>query len=143
MRMSSTSSRMRARACSPHCVQTIRTLRPYTLRYAIHKQFHLVGIIVIAPQIHFLTRGPVPMREEMKYRSVSPLGLIEIIDILREAGQIDDSEIRASCRPSVWSRLSDVVKSCPYVLSADEGIVTHELQGLFVSITPWSMTIVI
>jgi hypothetical protein len=124
-------------------MQTILGLCSDTLRYAVHKQFHLVCIIVIAPKIHFLTRIPVPMREKMQNRLISPLRLVEIVHILREASQIHDSEIRTSGRPAVWSRLSNVVEARPYILSADEIIVTYQFQSLFVSISPRSMAIVI
>jgi hypothetical protein len=57
-------------------MQTVLSLCSDALGYAIHKQFHLVGIIVIAPKIHFLTQIPVPMREKMQNRLISPFGLI-------------------------------------------------------------------
>ena len=79
----------------------------------------------------------------MKYRSVSPLRPVKMICVLRETGEVDDSEVRTARRPSVRSRLADIVEACPDVLSADEIVISYELDGLFMSIALRNMAIII
>ena len=73
----------------------------------------------------------------------APSCLVDPVSVLRETGKVYDAEIRAACRPSVWSRFSDVVESCPYELSADEIIVAYELEGLLVGASPWNTAVLI
>ena len=128
---------------TPCRMQAIRSLRLHALRLAVDKKFHLVGIVVIAPHINILSRRPVPVREKMEHRLVRPLRLIEVIGILRKSGKVDDAEIRAACRPSVRSRLADIVESRPHILPADESIVTNQLYGFLMRVSPRHMAIVV
>jgi len=80
----------------------------------------------------------------MQHRLIrTPLGLIHVVDILREAGQVDDAEVRAACRPTVGSRLTDVIEARPEVLSTDEVVVLHMTHSSFVTVAPRNMTIVV
>ena len=79
----------------------------------------------------------------MKHLLVRPFRLIKIISVLREARQIDNTEIGTACRPSERSRLAYIVEPCPQILSANKVIVTYQLDSFLVRIPPRHMTIVI
>ena len=83
------------------------------------------------------------MREKVKDILVCPFRLIEIIHIFRETCQIDNTEERAACRPSIWSRLAYIVKAGPDILSAYEFIVSYKLESFLVGIAPWNMAVLI
>ena len=50
-----------------------------------------------------------------------PLALVEVEDVLGEAGRIDGAEVRALGRPAVRRGLADVVEAGPDELAGDEG----------------------
>ena len=97
----------------------------HALALAIDEEFHLIGIVVIAPQIHGLSFRPVPMREEMEHRLVGPLTLIHVITVFREAGKVDDAEVTAASREAVRCWLTDIIPACPDELSGTIGRVFH------------------
>ena len=117
---------------TPHDVIGVLVLGPYALTLAVDEEFHLVGIVIIAPHVDGLTGQPVPVREQMEHRLLCPLALIHVIHILREAGKVYYSEITAACWEPVWCWLADVVETCPDELSADESIMLHHIPRLLV-----------
>ena len=127
----------------PYHVQVVLVFTAYSLRLAIYEKFNLIGIVVIAPHIYFLSFSPVPVREQVQYLFVCPFCLIQIINVFRETCQIDDSKVGTSCRPSVWSWFAYIVKSCPDVLSADKIIISYQFYVFLVSVTPWNMAVLI
>ena len=79
----------------------------------------------------------------MQDLSVCPFRLIQVIHILRESSQVDNSEIGTASRPTVRSRFTDIIETGPNLLSADKVIFLYQLQGFFVRTSPRGMTIVI
>ena len=71
------------------------------------------------------------------------LGLIHVVDILREPGQVDNAKVRAACRPTVRSRLTDIIEARPDVLSTDKVVVLHMTHSTFVTVAPRNMTVVV
>ena len=72
----------------------------------------------------------------MQHRLIrTPLGLIHVVDILREAGQVDNAKVRAACRPTVRSRLTDIIEARPDVLSTDKVVVLHMTHSTFVTVS--------
>ena len=66
--------------------------------------------------------GPVHRHDVDHRRSRgAPLALIEIEDVLREAGGVDGAEVRALRRPAVGRRLADVIPAGPDELAGDVG----------------------
>jgi len=49
----------------------------------------------------------------MQNRIAGPLAFIHIIDIFREAGQIDYTEVRAARRPPVRRGFAKIIETCP------------------------------
>ena len=114
----------------------INGLLANTLALAVHEEFHLVCVVVVAPHVDGLSRNPVPMREEMKHVLLRPLTLIHKISVLRETCQVDDSEVAASCRISIRSRFSYIIETGPDKLSTHEIIMFHHIPSLLVRAAP-------
>ncbi len=84
------------------------------------------------------------MREEVQQHLVrTPVGLIHVVNILREASQVDNAKVRAACRPTVRSRLTDIIETRPDVLSADKVVVLHMTHSTFVTVAPRNMTVIV
>src|SRR5436190_19900980 len=70
---------------------------------------------------------PGPMGEDVGHRVVgTPMGLIEVKAVLREAREVNDPEIRRArwITPAApWSRLADVVEAGPDKFPGDGGAV--------------------
>ena len=82
--------------------------------------------------------------KKMQHRLVrTPLGLIHIVDVLREASQVDNAKVRATCRPTVRSRLTDIIEARPDVLSTDKVVVLYMAHSTFVTVAPRNMTVVV
>src|SRR5574344_2634251 len=97
-----------------HMVLMTVCLVAHALTLTIHKEFHFICLIIIAPHVYLLTGQPVPVREEMKHPlPVIPLTLIHIVHILGETRQIDDAEITAAGWESVRSGFADIVETRP------------------------------
>ena len=129
---------------APHDVEIVFSLVAHTLRLSIHEKLHFVGIVIICPQIYVLSLRPIPMWEKMQHRLVrTPLGLIHIVDVLREASQVDNAKVRATCRPTVRSRLTDIIEARPDVLSTDKVVVLYMAHSTFVTVAPRNMTVVV
>ena len=71
------------------------------------------------------------------------LRLVEIVNILREASQIDYAEVTAACGPAIRRRLADVVEASPYELTAYPRIAAHEEQVLLVGVAPRHMAVLV
>ena len=61
-----------------------------------------------------------PMRQQMHHRLIRPLALIEIVQVLGKASQVDRAAHKSSKRPTAMhvSRFSDVINSGPAKMSA-------------------------
>ncbi len=91
------------------------------LRLTVDEEFDFIGIVVVGPHVNFLSRLPVPMREEVKHSLVgAPLRLIHIIYVFRDAGKVYNAEVGTAGRPAEGCRLSEVVESGPDELTGDE-----------------------
>ena len=113
------------------------------LALTINEEFHLVGMVVIAPHIYLLTRNPVPVREEMEHILVSPLALVHIVTILWQTSEVDDTEVAATCRIRIRSRLADIVEARPDKLSAHKVVVLNHIPCFLVGTAPRGVHIVV
>ena len=113
------------------------------LTLAVDKEFYLIGMIIVAPQVNFLSLLPVPVREQIEHRFVGPFALVHIIDILRLSGQVDDTKIAAAGGETVRRRLTDIVETRPDKLSTDIRCMLHDIPRLFVCRTPGGVHIVV
>lgn len=57
--------------------------------------------------------------------------------------QVDNAKVRAACRPTVRSRLTDIIEARPDVLSTDKVVVLHMTHSTFVTVAPRNMTVVV
>ena len=122
-----------------HIVTAFRVLyglTAHTLALTVDEEFHLVGIVVVAPHIDLLTRYPVPVGEEMQHRRRGPLALIHVVGVLGEACQVDDTKIGTACRESVGRGFTDVVPTRPDILSTNVGRMLHHIPCLLMCRTP-------
>ena len=108
---------------SPCNMVIMFTLAADALALIIDEQLSLISLIVLCPEIDLLTGEPVPVREEMKHRLISPLALIHIIRVLRETCQIDKSEVTATGRETIRCGLANVIETCPDELATYKGIM--------------------
>ena len=72
----------------------------------------------------------------MEHGLIGPLTLIHIIGILREACQVDESEVTATGRETIRGGLANVIETGPDELSAHKGIVLDNIPSLLVSAGP-------
>ena len=100
-------------------------------------------MIIVAPQVNFLSLLPVPVREQIEHRLVGPFALVHIINILRQSGQVDDTKIAAAGGETVRRRLTDIVETRPDKLSADIRCMLYHIPRLFVCRTPGGVHIVV
>ena len=79
----------------------------------------------------------------MEHRFLCPLALIHIIDILGESCQVDDAKVRATGWETVWCGFTDIVETCPDVLSTNVGRMFHDIPQLLMGTRPRGMHIVV
>ena len=115
----------------------------YSLRFAVKEKFYFISIIIVCPKVNRFTFLPIPVRKNVKNVFFSSFGLIHIIYILRESVKIYNSKIRTPGRPTVRNRFSKVIKTCPYIHSANKIVILHQSPAIFMSSSPRYMTIVI
>jgi len=126
-----------------HMILVVVLLAPHALAAPVDEEFHLVGLVVVAPQVDGLAGQPVPVGEEVEDRLVRPLALVHIINVLRESGQVDDAKIATSRRIAIRGGLADIVPSCPNKLSGTVGSVLHNFPGLLMGRGPRGVGVVI
>ena len=76
------------------------------------------------------------MWEEMEHLLVGPFALIEIIRILGESREVNDTEVTAAGGKSVGRGFADIVESRPNKLSAHEVVMLHYIPCLLVGRAP-------
>ena len=112
------------------------SLAAHALTLAVDEELHLVGTTIVAPHVNIVTRHPVPVGEEVQHRFLCPLTLIHIIGILGETCEVDDAEVTRACRESVGSRFTDIVETCPDILSTHKVVVLHYIPSLLMRTRP-------
>ena len=113
------------------------------LRLAVDEELHLVGIVVVAPQVDIVAGHPVPVRKQVQHGLLRPLALVHIVAILGETCQVDDAEVAAAGRETIGRGFAYVVEACPDKLSTNIRRVLHHVPRLFVSARPRGVHIVI
>ena len=72
---------------------------PDSLRLTVYEKLRLVAVGVHVHRGHLtFPSGPVPVRKYVKHRLFRPACLVEPVTVLREAGEVDYSEIRTPGR---------------------------------------------
>ena len=129
---------------APTDVELVLALAAHALGLPVDEEFHLVGVVIVGPEVYLLAFLPVPVGEEVQDGLVRPpLALIQVINVFGESGQVDDAEVGAARGPAVGRGLADVVEAGPDVLAGDEVVVLHVAQGAFVGIAPRHVAVVV
>ena len=136
-------NRTRLERDAPSDVELALGLALRALRFAIDEKLYFIGVVVVGPHIDGFACLPIPMGEEVQDVFVRPLRLIHIINVLREARQVDDTKVGATRRPAVWRRLADIIEARPDILPADERIRLDQPPCPFVIVAPRHVAVII